>query len=266
MIMSNAANLIDRATKSISDLILWRRPSRQSQSANALVEYQALTNAVRNKDTPAVKDLLAWGVSPNPHQLPAPSTCGTASEELTTPLTYAIEAGSTRICCLLIKAGAIVSRDHIRQAIDYRGAFPLVRYLLASKEKWNLELPLKDLQVLAAVNPFRWADITQDELDERIERASLGQLKCRPTVPGNGPFGNRGNGKTVVTRAVLERLAVDEPDLFKELFGIHQSASERDQERLVFERIDQMVAERTREALNAIASQRSTDEVARRAM
>ena len=271
------ASIVERATSTIAEL-LCRRSTRQIE------EYQALTRATVNNNVAVVKDLLAWGISPNPPRF---------AQEGTTPFSYAIKAGSApiarlllkagaviqweingvpllsytlqskaspddkaAICRLLIKAGASVSHDDLRQATRNHD-MQVVRLLLGTQEKWGLELPLEDLQALAAVNPYSWDELTQDELDGRIARATLGLLRCRPTVPSPGIYGNRGNGKTVVTRAVLERLAADEPDLFLVLDRIQQGEPENIGERLVFERLEEVAMERLiasrREVLSELA-------------
>ena len=135
-----------------------------------------------------------------------------------------------------------------------------------------MTISLELLQAFSAVNPYHWEGLTQDELDARIEAAGL-----RPFLvyyPNPGPSTRPGLGKTIVTKAVIERIAQDDPATAQELRARSHKAYTstkllyRDAacERVVFERIDRMVAERTREALTAIANQRLTGAVARRAM
>ena len=136
----------------------------------------------------------------------------------------------------------------------------------------EMTISLETLLALAAVNPYRWEGLTQDELDARIEAAGL-----RPFLvyyPNPGPSTRPGLGKTIVTKAVIERIAQDDPASAQELRACSHKAYtstkllNRDAacERVVFERIDRMVAERTREALSAIADKPSSGQVARRAM
>lgn len=74
-----------------------------------------------------------------------------------------------------------------------------------------MTISLELLQALAAVNPYRWEGLTQDELDARIEAAELrSYLRHYPTP---GPGTRPGIGKTIVTKAVIERIAQDDPYL-----------------------------------------------------
>lgn len=135
-----------------------------------------------------------------------------------------------------------------------------------------MALSLETLQAFAAVNPYRWEGLTQDELDARIEAAGL-----RPFLvyyPHPGPSTRPGLGKTIVTKAVIDRIAQEDPATAQDLRDRSHKAyistkllfRDAATERGVFERIDQLVAERTREALTAIAGQRPSGEVAGRAM
>lgn len=125
----------------------------------------------------------------------------------------------------------------------------------------DLEATAETLQILAAVNPGEWPYLTQNDLDQRIERADLGSLVCRPTVPGSSQFGNYGNGKTTVVKAVLARLEVVDPGVFQELDNIHQNAPAPEQirENLVFRHLEQLARQRqsreNREALTVIAQE-----------
>lgn len=135
-----------------------------------------------------------------------------------------------------------------------------------------MSIPLTTLQALASVNPYRWADLSQDELDKRIAQADLRELIFRPRIPGVGPFGHIGTGKTLVTKAVLAHVAKVDPVLYQVLNDVHQSAREPDNERLMFEWLElavrQRISEERREGLSRVAQAvRHADDVDdRRAM
>ncbi|MBJ6983978.1 hypothetical protein [Luteimonas sp. MC1750] len=120
-------------------------------------------------------------------------------------------------------------------------------------------LSLQDLQNLANLNPYRWHQLSQDQLDQRVSRSGL-VLSCRPlAVDHRRPA----IGKSVVTRAVLQRIAENDTDLAVELDDIRYAPRpvllQDDWEREVFERlellVEQMVAAMThrRGALSKIA-------------
>jgi hypothetical protein len=135
-----------------------------------------------------------------------------------------------------------------------------------------MKISLELLQALAVVNPYLWEGLTQEELDARIEAAELRPFLIHYPTPG--PASRPGIGKTIVTKAVIERIAQEDPTGAQDLRNrCHKAFTStklfyRDaaSERVVFERIDQLVAKRTREALTAFAGQRSSDEVVRRAI
>lgn len=123
-----------------------------------------------------------------------------------------------------------------------------------------MALSLETLQALAACNPFRWDRVPWNEKNERIEAAGL----LPYLTQGNNP-----HHQTFVTRAVLGRMGEASPTEAEQVLAYaHEGVRQGEEysERAVFERIDQLVAERTREALTAIAGQRSTGEAARRAL
>lgn len=84
--------------------------------------------------------------------------------------------------------------------------------------------------------------------DRALRVINLDGLIFQPYVPHSGPFGNIGNGKSVVTNAVKERLAIVAPDIAKDIFRAlnttHQVATEQDRERLVFDRLEQVAKQR----------------------
>jgi len=117
-----------------------------------------------------------------------------------------------------------------------------------------MTLPISTLQALAALNPSHWPDLSQEDLDSRVEQAGLGPLLCRPRIPSPGPYGGFGIGKTVVTNAVLARVEKDDLALFHQLSGVYQSAREQDRECLMFEWLERYCQSRRRkEELNIIA-------------
>ena len=128
-----------------------------------------------------------------------------------------------------------------------------------------MPISLETLRALAACNPFQWDCVPWNEKNERIEAAGLLPYLAHDHNPHH---------QTFVTEAVLRRLHADYPAeskyVCKHAHQAYMNAHPRDREfysdRAVFEWIDRMVAERTREALTAIANQRSTGEAARRAM
>ena len=123
-----------------------------------------------------------------------------------------------------------------------------------------MRLSLETLQALAACNPFQWDRVPWNEKNERIEAAGL----LPYLVHGHNP-----HHVTFVTRAVLGRLAEDSPTEAEQVLAYaHEGVRQGEEysERAVFEWIDMIVAERKREALNAIAGQPYSDDVARRAM
>lgn len=117
-----------------------------------------------------------------------------------------------------------------------------------------MTLPLSTLQALAALNPSHWPELSQEDLDSRVEQASLGPLPFRPRIPGPGPYGGFGIGKTVVTKAVLARVEKEHLALFHQLNGVYLSAREHDRERLMFEWLERYCQSRRRkEKLTVIA-------------
>ena len=123
-----------------------------------------------------------------------------------------------------------------------------------------MRLSLETLQALAACNPFQWDRVPWNEKNERIEAAGL----LPYLVHGHNP-----HHVTFVTRAVLRRLDTEySTEAEQVLIYAHEGVRQGEEysELAVFEWIDKMVAKRTREALIAIAGQRSTDEASRRAM
>lgn len=128
-----------------------------------------------------------------------------------------------------------------------------------------MALTLETLRAIASCNPFRWDCVPWNEKNERIEAAGL----LPYLTHGHNP-----HHQTFVTKAVIDRIAQEDPDSAQALRNRIQRHfidstlyyCEATAEPAVFEWIDQMVAERTREALTAIAEQRSSDEVVRRAI
>lgn len=128
-----------------------------------------------------------------------------------------------------------------------------------------MDLSLETLQALAACNPFRWNGVLHDEKIARMEVAGL-----LPYVPdGHNPC-----HQTFVTKAVIEWITQEDPASAQVLRNRLQSDFidstlrylEAADERAVFDWIDQMVVERKREALAAMATPRLDEPVARRAM
>lgn len=126
-----------------------------------------------------------------------------------------------------------------------------------------MPISLETLRALAACNPFQWDRVPWNEKNERIEAAGLLPYLAH----GHNP-----HHQTIVTQAVLQRLAEENAAEGRQVRDYARRAyiithhNEFDYEHAVFERIDQMMIERTREALTAIAGQQSLSEVARRAM
>ena len=124
---------------------------------------------------------------------------------------------------------------------------------------------LETLRAIASCNPFRWDCVPWNEKNERIEAAGL----LPYLTHGHNP-----HHQTFVTQAVLQYLDGEYPaeaelvrDCARQPYtNAPPTHPDYYDERAVFERIDQLVAERTREALTAIAGQRSTGEAARRAL
>lgn len=120
-----------------------------------------------------------------------------------------------------------------------------------------MSITLEELKILAALNPYRWDQLTQDELDERVARSGL-KLACRPLA---GDPRRPGIGKSVITKAVLQRIAEEDTDLTRELDDIRNSSRrsttsvflQDDWERLVFEHLELHLKVRSREALTRIA-------------
>ncbi|WP_140722567.1 ankyrin repeat domain-containing protein [Pseudomonas sp. Hp2] len=223
-----AISLSDRALRVIVNLICFIPDRRRMQDMRKFLDYSALRHAVRNGDEVAVESLLTSGVSPNPPTSKFETECEP-------PLTTALQKGHIAIARRLVKAGADISKEASNEA----------------------------LCALAAVNPFRWSELTQEELDSRLKRANLDGLIFQPYVPHSGPFGNIGNGKSVVTNAVKERLAIVAPDIAKDisraLNTTHQAATEQDRERLVFDHLEQVAEQRMsaerREQLAVVAKE-----------
>lgn len=83
-----------------------------------------------------------------------------------------------------------------------------------------MNLSFEDLQNFAALNPYRWDELTQDELDALVLRSGL-ELICRPLA---GDPRRDGTGKTIITNAVLARIGEEDPELLGELEDIRYSA------------------------------------------
>lgn len=120
-----------------------------------------------------------------------------------------------------------------------------------------MSITLEELKILAALNPYRWDQLTQDELDERVARSGL-KLACRPLA---GDPRRPGIGKSVITKAVLQRIAEEDTDLTRELDNIRNSSRrsttsvflQDDWERLVFEHLELHLKVRSREALQEVS-------------
>ncbi|RYZ23854.1 MAG: hypothetical protein EOO16_03150 [Chitinophagaceae bacterium] len=116
-----------------------------------------------------------------------------------------------------------------------------------------MALSLETLQALVAVSPFQWVHLTKSEILTRCEAAGL----ILPTYfnPMPAPAHSPGIGKTVVTRALLDRVEKEDPRLAERLRTILHQGGERDGERLMFEAMERIVAsERMREALSTLAN------------
>lgn len=121
-----------------------------------------------------------------------------------------------------------------------------------------MSISLEELKILAALNPYRRDQLTQDEFDERVARSGL-KLFFRPRA---GNPRQPGIGKSVITKAVLQRISEEDTDLTRELDDIRSSSRrsrtsvfrQDDWERLVFEHLERLsTVARAREALQEVS-------------
>lgn len=133
-----------------------------------------------------------------------------------------------------------------------------------------MSLSLEDLRALAAVNPFRWEQLTREQILVRCHAAGLNLPNYFNPVPATA--GHPGMGKTVLTRAVLEHIEGLDSNLAALLRTIMDKGGERyaEGERLVFEVIETMAAYAARTALERVAdaarNEAAEEASARRAM
>ncbi|GAB3513206.1 hypothetical protein [Pseudoxanthomonas daejeonensis] len=116
-----------------------------------------------------------------------------------------------------------------------------------------MALSLETLQALVAVSPFQWVHLTKADILTRCEAAGLNLPTYFNPIPA--PAHYPGIGKTVVTRAVLDRVEKEDPRLAERLRTTLHKGGERDGERLMFKAMETMASsERMRKALSTLAN------------
>jgi len=114
-----------------------------------------------------------------------------------------------------------------------------------------MALSLENLRDLAAVNPFKWEQLSSDEILNRCHAAGLNLPPYFNPIPTADH--RSGIGKTVLTRSVLEYCDARDADLATLLREVINEAGNREGERLVFEVIETMAAYAARTALECVA-------------
>lgn len=115
-----------------------------------------------------------------------------------------------------------------------------------------MALSLEALRALASVNPFRWEQLTRDQILDRCHAAGLNLPNYFNPIPR--PSWYPGTGKTVLTTAVLKHIGVEDASLAGLLRTVMEAGGESHGERLVFEIIDTMASYGTRIALESVAA------------